>query len=56
MKEITLTLSGLSSAEEITRLWEEYENGLSADAVLVKDIDKFEMILQADDYEQGSYV
>lgn len=36
---------------EIVELWEEYENGSSEVAKLVKDIDKFEMILQADEYE-----
>lgn len=39
--------------EEIAGLWEEYEKGESEDAVLVKDVDKFEMVLQADEYEEA---
>lgn len=38
-------------AREISQLWNEYEKGESDTAKLVKDIDKFEMILQADEYE-----
>lgn len=39
-------------AEEIRALWNEYEAGDTETAKLVKDIDKFEMILQADEYER----
>lgn len=39
-------------ATEIIELWDEYEGGKSEVAKLVKDIDKFEMILQADTYER----
>ncbi|CAN0273663.1 unnamed protein product, partial [Phaeothamnion confervicola] len=35
-------------------LWLEYEAGTSPEARFVKDLDKFEMILQADDYERGA--
>ena len=31
----------------------EYETGLTPEAMLVKDLDKFEMILQAYEYEKG---
>lgn len=37
---------------EILKLWEEYEEGTSMEAKLVKDMDKLEMILQALEYEQ----
>ncbi len=37
---------------ELLDLWEEYETGTSREAIYVKDIDKFEMILQADEYER----
>ena len=33
---------------------QEYEEGTSPDAVVVKDLDKFDMIFQAFEYEQGS--
>lgn len=34
-------------------MWLEYEDCTSEEARVVKDIDKLEMILQADEYEQG---
>lgn len=39
-------------AQEMKELWLEYEEIRSPEAVYVKDIDKFEMIQQAWDYEQ----
>jgi len=36
---------------EILGLWEEYEAGSTAEAKLIKDMDKLEMILQAQEYE-----
>jgi len=36
---------------EILDLWREYEEGKSPEAMLVKDLDKLEMILQAQEYE-----
>jgi putative hydrolase of HD superfamily len=36
---------------ELNELWLEYEAGETEEAKYVKDIDKFEMILQADEYE-----
>ena len=38
---------------ELLALWEEYEQGTSREALYVKDIDKFEMIVQADEYERS---
>ena len=38
---------------ELLALWEEYEAGTSREAVYAKDIDKFEMIVQADEYERA---
>lgn len=34
-------------------LWQEYEEGISPEALYVKDIDKFEMIVQANEYEEA---
>ncbi len=39
-------------AEEIKELWNEYEDGETNEAKLLKDIDKLEMILQALEYEE----
>lgn len=40
-------------ANEILELWQEYEDHATPEAILVKDFDKFEMILQADEYEKS---
>ena len=37
--------------QEIYELWKEYEEGRSRCALLCKDIDKFDMVLQAHEYE-----
>ncbi|CAM9831478.1 unnamed protein product, partial [Hapterophycus canaliculatus] len=42
-----------SIAQEIKQLWYEYEDCTSEEARVVKDLDKLEMIVQADDYEKG---
>jgi len=42
-----------SAVAEIFELWNEYETQSTIEAKLVKDIDKFDMILQADEYEQA---
>lgn len=44
------------SKEEVKSLWEEYENGLTAEALIVKDLDKFDMILQALEYEEQHHI
>ena len=38
-------------AAEIVQLWNEYEEGVFPEALFVKDIDKFEMIVTAHEYE-----
>lgn len=37
-------------------LWEEYESGTTPEAKCVKDLDKLELILQADEYEADQNV
>lgn len=39
-------------ASELVALWEEYEEGRTAEAQLVKDADKYDMIAQAFEYER----
>ncbi|XP_046343596.1 5'-deoxynucleotidase HDDC2-like isoform X2 [Haliotis rufescens] len=41
-----------SVGQEIYSLWQEYEDQSSKEAEFIKDIDRFEMILQAFEYEQ----
>ena len=56
-KEAMVRLTGLvpnaSVAEEMMGLWEEYARRESAEAKAVKDLDRFEMILQAYEYEKA---
>ncbi|XP_061406588.1 5'-deoxynucleotidase HDDC2 [Lethenteron reissneri] len=51
MKHIS-TLVDEEIGKELYSLWEEYEYQRSAEAKLVKDLDRFEMIFQAYEYEQ----
>lgn len=51
MLEIRTMLEGSPVGQELLDLWEEYEAGTTPESRFVKDIDKFEMILQADEYE-----
>ncbi len=37
----------------VQELWEEFEEGLTREAIFVRDLDKFEMILTADEIERG---
>ncbi|KAI9142813.1 HD domain-containing protein [Paraphysoderma sedebokerense] len=45
-------LSSTPQAQEMYSLWLEYEAGSTPEAQLIKDIDKFEMIVQAFEYEK----
>ncbi|RKP14072.1 HD domain-containing protein 2 [Piptocephalis cylindrospora] len=42
-----------SFVQEINLLWQEYEEATTPEALLVKDLDKFEMIVQALEYEKS---
>lgn len=39
--------------QELFALWQEYEEAKTPEALLVKDLDKFEMIVQAFEYEKS---
>lgn len=39
-------------ALELRILWDEYEDGETHEAVLARQLDRFEMIVQADEYEK----
>ena len=45
-------LKGSLEGHELYNLWNEYETGNTLAAKMCKDIDKLEMIIQADEYEQ----
>ncbi|MCU0491976.1 MAG: HD domain-containing protein [Chloroflexaceae bacterium] len=46
-------VAGLPQADEYLRLWQEYAEGSSAEARLVKQLDRLEMLVQALAYEQA---
>lgn len=52
MDKMCAMLGGGDAAQEMMELWQEYENNATPEAKLVKDFDKIEMILQAQEYEQ----
>eukprot|EP00571_Detonula_confervacea_P000853 CAMPEP_0172327068 /NCGR_PEP_ID=MMETSP1058-20130122/58473_1 /TAXON_ID=83371 /ORGANISM="Detonula confervacea, Strain CCMP 353" /LENGTH=225 /DNA_ID=CAMNT_0013044007 /DNA_START=113 /DNA_END=790 /DNA_ORIENTATION=+ len=56
MEQIQKMLGPLMGGDEILALWKEYEEGATEEAKLLKDLDKIEMILQAQEYEaEGSH-
>ncbi|ORY05245.1 hypothetical protein K493DRAFT_252902 [Basidiobolus meristosporus CBS 931.73] len=56
MVKMVDTLGNSEQAQEIFELWKEYEAGRSSEALLVKDLDKFEMIVQAIEYEKSDNI
>jgi len=52
IRSMAQLLTDGGAGREIVDLWEEYESGQSPEAKVVKDLDKFDMILQAFEYEQ----
>eukprot|EP01033_Poteriospumella_lacustris_P001582 gene1582-1147_t len=52
LKAILADLDAPEVTKEIFDLWMEYEEGTSKEAKLARELDKFEMIVQADEYEQ----
>lgn len=51
MDKIVQELDHVMIAEEIRSLWLEYEQGSSLEVAIARQLDKFEMILQANEYE-----
>ncbi|KAI7901807.1 HD domain-containing protein [Cokeromyces recurvatus] len=47
------SLGNTETAKEIVDLWLEYEDAKTPEALFVKDLDKFEMIVQALEYEKS---
>ncbi|KAI8900314.1 HD domain-containing protein [Globomyces pollinis-pini] len=52
INEFTILLNNNDQINEIKELWLEYEEAKTPEALLCKDIDKFEMIVQAFEYEK----
>ncbi|OBZ82029.1 HD domain-containing protein C4G3.17 [Choanephora cucurbitarum] len=53
MDDFKASLGHTETAEEIVSLWQEYEDASTPEALFVKDLDKFEMIVQALEYEKS---
>ncbi|RKP25495.1 HD domain-containing protein [Syncephalis pseudoplumigaleata] len=53
MERIRDMLGNTEQANEIYALWQEYEEARTDEALFVKDLDKYEMIVQALEYEKG---
>lgn len=56
METLRDTLGGGPIANEIVALWTEYETASTPEAQLIKQIDKFEMLLQAYIYEKDQNI
>jgi len=54
LREILSDLGQQEISDEMLRLWMEYEEGTSHTANVAKQLDKFEMIVQADEYEAAN--
>jgi putative hydrolase of HD superfamily len=56
MNTLTKLLPGEFSANacKLKELFDEYEQGTSSEAILVKDIDKYELLVQALEYERDA--
>lgn len=52
MVKITNDLEHPILAAELMQLWLDYEESRSAEAILAHQLDKYEMIAQADEYER----
>ena len=48
-------LGNHEARKEIFDLWQEYESGTTPEALIVKDLDKLEMLFQAFEYEKGMW-
>jgi 5'-deoxynucleotidase YfbR-like HD superfamily hydrolase len=45
-------LAPLETSQEMFSLWQEFENGNCLEADIARQLDKLEMIIQADEYER----
>ena len=54
LKDICNDLDNETVGNEIMELWNEYEDGETATAKVAKQLDKYEMIVQADEYEKAN--
>lgn len=55
MQKMVEMLKNSMEAKEIQSLWMEYEEASTPEALFVKDVDKFEMIVQAFEYEKRKH-
>ena len=53
VRDIAALLPSAWAQEDLLSLYLEYENGVSAEARVAKDLDKYDMLFQAFEYEQS---
>jgi putative hydrolases of HD superfamily len=53
MKKIVNDLGDQEIADDLMSLWLEYEEGESVEGEIARQLDKYEMIVQADEYEKA---
>lgn len=53
LRRITEALNCPAVADEIVSLWLEYEEGGSVEGEVARQLDRFEMVVQADEYERA---
>eukprot|EP01036_Dinobryon_divergens_P037671 gene37671-49334_t len=53
LRKIVTDIENNDIGNEILELWLDYEEGYSKEANIAKELDKLEMIIQADEYEQS---
>ena len=51
----TTDLKEMDQSRNVKYIWDAYEEQDTKESILVKDLDRFEMILQAYQYETGKY-
>lgn len=52
-RDITSALGNKAMQDEMFSLWIEYEDGSSPESEAARQLDKYEMVVQADDYERA---
>mmetsp|Transcript_33136 Transcript_33136/g.33745 ORF Transcript_33136/g.33745 Transcript_33136/m.33745 type:complete len:199 (-) Transcript_33136:439-1035(-) len=53
LRNIVSQIGNADISKELWELWMEYEEGISKEAQVAKELDKLEMIIQAEEYETG---
>lgn len=55
LNQMLAPIENLRGAQEIRNLWEEYENQQTLESKIVKEMDRLDMVLQANEYETSPH-